>query len=250
LPARQARRHLLLDKIAQAFEPGVRYSERRVSLFLGALHADYAALRRSISSTRSSCPAPKACTGAAAVLCFRPRRMSSGLKHSQPGRDGRSADSQRGGPYSMCQQPANAAAGNLAQIIHSGVARNAAHASGAWRQNGGSACGYQAETSPSSALMPPNSVGDRSPNPNNYAALRSIRNARSCRKERASERAGPVPEGETFVRRLGPPTLTSGSVTRPHRHWYRSERQMASRCVTARVGQNARRAAAMYCQRP
>ncbi len=46
LPARQARRHLLLDKIAQAFEPGVRYSERRVSLFLGALHADYATLRR------------------------------------------------------------------------------------------------------------------------------------------------------------------------------------------------------------
>ena len=46
LPARQARRHLLLDKVAQAFEPGVRYSERRVSLFLGALHADYAALRR------------------------------------------------------------------------------------------------------------------------------------------------------------------------------------------------------------
>ncbi len=46
LPARQARRHLLLDTIAQAFEPGVRYSERQVSLFLGALHADYAALRR------------------------------------------------------------------------------------------------------------------------------------------------------------------------------------------------------------
>jgi hypothetical protein len=46
LPTRQARRHLLLDKIAQAFEPGVRYSERRVSLFLGDLHADYAALRR------------------------------------------------------------------------------------------------------------------------------------------------------------------------------------------------------------
>ena len=48
LPARQARRHLLLDKIAQAFEPGVRYSERRGSLFLGALHADYAALRRQL----------------------------------------------------------------------------------------------------------------------------------------------------------------------------------------------------------
>jgi hypothetical protein len=46
LPARQARRHLLLDTIAQAFEPGVRYPERQVSLFLSALHADYAALRR------------------------------------------------------------------------------------------------------------------------------------------------------------------------------------------------------------
>ena len=46
LPARPARRHLLLDKVAQAFEPGVRYSERQVSLFLGALHSDYAALRR------------------------------------------------------------------------------------------------------------------------------------------------------------------------------------------------------------
>ena len=38
LPARQARRRLLLDKIAQAFEPGVRYSEGHVSSFLGALH--------------------------------------------------------------------------------------------------------------------------------------------------------------------------------------------------------------------
>jgi hypothetical protein len=46
MPARQSRRRLLLDTIAQAFEPGVRYPERRVSLFLGAIHADYAALRR------------------------------------------------------------------------------------------------------------------------------------------------------------------------------------------------------------
>jgi len=46
LPAKQSRRLLLLDKIAQAFEPGVRYPERDVSLFLGALHGDYAALRR------------------------------------------------------------------------------------------------------------------------------------------------------------------------------------------------------------
>ncbi len=46
VPARQSRRRLLLDQIAQAFEPGVRYPERRISLFLGAIHSDYAALRR------------------------------------------------------------------------------------------------------------------------------------------------------------------------------------------------------------
>lgn len=46
LPARQSRRRLMLDAIAQAFEPGVRYSERRVSMFLRAIHHDFAALRR------------------------------------------------------------------------------------------------------------------------------------------------------------------------------------------------------------
>jgi hypothetical protein len=46
IPARHQRRLLLLDKVAQAFEPGVRYPERRVSLFLRSIHADYAALRR------------------------------------------------------------------------------------------------------------------------------------------------------------------------------------------------------------
>ena len=46
IPAKHSRRRLLLDQIAQAFEPGVRYPERDVSLFLGALHPDYAALRR------------------------------------------------------------------------------------------------------------------------------------------------------------------------------------------------------------
>jgi hypothetical protein len=46
LPAKQSRRRLLLDKVAQAFEPGVRYPERRVSLFLAAIYDDYAALRR------------------------------------------------------------------------------------------------------------------------------------------------------------------------------------------------------------
>lgn len=46
MPARQSRRRLLLDKIAQGFEPGVRYPEHHVSQFLGAIYADYAALRR------------------------------------------------------------------------------------------------------------------------------------------------------------------------------------------------------------
>ena len=46
MPTRKSRRRLLLDVIAQAFEPGVRYPEQRVSQFLGAIHPDYAALRR------------------------------------------------------------------------------------------------------------------------------------------------------------------------------------------------------------
>lgn len=46
LPAKQSRRRLLLDQVAQAFEPGVRYPERSVSLFLSTLHDDHASLRR------------------------------------------------------------------------------------------------------------------------------------------------------------------------------------------------------------
>ncbi len=46
MPARQLRRRLLLDKIAQAFEPGVHYPERHVNLFLSAIYDDHAALRR------------------------------------------------------------------------------------------------------------------------------------------------------------------------------------------------------------
>lgn len=46
---------------------------------------------------------------------------------------------------------------------------------------------------PSSALMPASSVGDRSPNPKNYATPRSIRNARTCRSSRSySPGAGAV----------------------------------------------------------
>ena len=46
MPARQTRRRLLLDKIAQAFEPGVRYPEHRVNQLLRAIYDDHAALRR------------------------------------------------------------------------------------------------------------------------------------------------------------------------------------------------------------
>jgi len=46
IPARQAKRLLLLDAVAQAFEPGVRYPEAAVSGFLATIHDDFAALRR------------------------------------------------------------------------------------------------------------------------------------------------------------------------------------------------------------
>jgi hypothetical protein len=46
LPAKRQRRRLLLDVVAQAFEPGLRYHERTVDDFLRALVADHAALRR------------------------------------------------------------------------------------------------------------------------------------------------------------------------------------------------------------
>ena len=45
IPAKHSRRLLLLDQIAQAFEPGVRYMEGEVSEFLSGLHPDYASLR-------------------------------------------------------------------------------------------------------------------------------------------------------------------------------------------------------------
>lgn len=46
MPAKQSRRRLLLDVIAQGFELGVRYPERDVNAFLSAIHLDHAALRR------------------------------------------------------------------------------------------------------------------------------------------------------------------------------------------------------------
>jgi hypothetical protein len=46
IPAAQGKRLVLLDWLAQDFEPGTRYSEPMVNLILGRRHADTAALRR------------------------------------------------------------------------------------------------------------------------------------------------------------------------------------------------------------
>ena len=46
LPAKRPRRLLLLDQIAQAFEPGRRYPESAVDEILKAVFDDHCALRR------------------------------------------------------------------------------------------------------------------------------------------------------------------------------------------------------------
>lgn len=46
VPAKLSRRRELLDIVAQAFEPGVRYPEPVVDDFLRKLHPDHATLRR------------------------------------------------------------------------------------------------------------------------------------------------------------------------------------------------------------
>ena len=46
LPAKRATRLLLLDRVAQAFEPGRRYPELAVNEVLKAVYDDHAALRR------------------------------------------------------------------------------------------------------------------------------------------------------------------------------------------------------------
>ena len=46
IPAKRAARLLLLDQVAQAFEPGRRYPELAVNEILKALYYDHAALRR------------------------------------------------------------------------------------------------------------------------------------------------------------------------------------------------------------
>lgn len=46
IPASHSKRQVILDVLAQDFEPGVRYSEKQVNLILGKRFADTAALRR------------------------------------------------------------------------------------------------------------------------------------------------------------------------------------------------------------
>jgi len=46
IPAQESKRLVVLEHLAQQFEPGQRYSEKMVNLMLGRFHADTAALRR------------------------------------------------------------------------------------------------------------------------------------------------------------------------------------------------------------
>ena len=46
IPAQIGKRRIVLERLAQDFDPGVRYPERQVNMMLQLVHADYAALRR------------------------------------------------------------------------------------------------------------------------------------------------------------------------------------------------------------
>jgi hypothetical protein len=46
IPAPHARRRIILERLAQEFEVGLRYSEKEVNSLLQTFHPDYAALRR------------------------------------------------------------------------------------------------------------------------------------------------------------------------------------------------------------
>ena len=46
IPARRGKRLPVLDRLAQEFEPGAKYSEREVNDVLRVFHPDVAALRR------------------------------------------------------------------------------------------------------------------------------------------------------------------------------------------------------------
>ncbi len=46
IPVSRAKRRLVLERLAQEFEPGLRYDERTVNAVLQLFHADHATLRR------------------------------------------------------------------------------------------------------------------------------------------------------------------------------------------------------------
>lgn len=46
IPSHRSKRRVVLERLAQEFEPGVRYPERQVNFTLQMVHPDYAALRR------------------------------------------------------------------------------------------------------------------------------------------------------------------------------------------------------------
>ena len=46
IPAKRAKLLVVLDHLAQSFEPGVHYPEAEVNEILARVHPDYAALRR------------------------------------------------------------------------------------------------------------------------------------------------------------------------------------------------------------
>ena len=46
IPAKHSKLLVVLDHLAQSFEPGLRYPEARVNEILGSFHPDFAALRR------------------------------------------------------------------------------------------------------------------------------------------------------------------------------------------------------------
>jgi hypothetical protein len=46
MPAKRARRLVVLDQVARSFEPGRRYPEAEVNVVLRTFYDDYAALRR------------------------------------------------------------------------------------------------------------------------------------------------------------------------------------------------------------
>ena len=48
MPAKRSKRLLVLDHVAQRFEPGGMYAEKDVNAILEHVHPDYAALRRAL----------------------------------------------------------------------------------------------------------------------------------------------------------------------------------------------------------